>query len=252
MKFCAYLLNESTNDLHLVKKYYDKYNTLYFEGKLPKNLPIAERSLKNAVAQVEATVLASTYDRKFSNKIEPDKIDIKQLTISSSFLLSEEQLQGILLHEMVHIKLFTEGIFQTHGSNKSHGLEFLVMRRELQQRSGIHIPTTETSIDLIRVGKGKEKYGLMYKRINGPYGVMMFSSKLWSTNKDGVMSYFYDYYHDYILKQYEEIFFFKTTDPAFDGYPSSIKIKPYGMKFYLVKNVDRDKIKDSDIIRILK
>tara|TARA_R110000764_G_scaffold4541_19_gene18611 strand:+ start:3934 stop:4734 length:801 start_codon:yes stop_codon:yes gene_type:complete len=125
-------LAEATSKFDL-KKAYSAYNTLYFDGKLPTDFPIAWYKSKKMGGEVAVKVLKirSTHDVKV--------VGIKHLKISNLYARSDEAFSLILLHEMVHVWVAHQGVHEV----KQHGPVFNSKLRELNTKFKLSIPESE-------------------------------------------------------------------------------------------------------------
>ena len=80
-----------------IKDWYGEYNTMFFRGKLPKNI-IIQRS-------TDPDFLART--TKIGDKFV--------ITFSDSYKLGEILTELILLHEMCHVETWDEAVIGRHG-----------------------------------------------------------------------------------------------------------------------------------------
>jgi uncharacterized protein YqgQ len=126
-----YSLNEDIKTDSELKGLYDKFNRLYFDGRLP-SIPVIFKSLKNVGGQAIASINSVT-------KV----VTVKGIQISSFIERSDDYLQAILLHEMIHVDLYIQGVINTFGDRSGHGLEFKLKMRDVEQKSGIKIPLVD-------------------------------------------------------------------------------------------------------------
>ena len=112
--------------LPFIEARFDEFNSLMFEGKLPK-IPVA---LSNAVSYVGLCTF-KTRKRPFR---APEHYDFK-LRISTRFDLSESELEDTIIHEMIHYCIRLNGIRDT----SAHGTAFRRMMNEINEKFGRHI-----------------------------------------------------------------------------------------------------------------
>jgi hypothetical protein len=119
---------------------YDLFNRLYFNGELPR-IPLGWKKMKRTGGHVAYTttpipgVTPNRYDKNAHLKLKPDTL---ALYLSPEYIRDEESLDGLMMHEMIHVYEAIKGKF-----DENHGLTFLVMRRKLQELSGMKIPLTD-------------------------------------------------------------------------------------------------------------
>jgi len=139
-----------------LKKYYNDFNTKYFDGELP-DIPMGFVNSRTAGGWVSASLNTRTR-----------VITIKKLVISKYFKRDEENFIQIMLHEMIHVWM--------HHNNKMerdhHGLMFKEKKREIEKLSGIKIPISDSiksvvsddvkskMFDVVFIDKGADKYSV--------------------------------------------------------------------------------------------
>ena len=170
-----------TIDIRTIQLKYFQFNVLYFENKLPRNIEFG--TFKSRSICGEASVSISAPVGSFLPKGNRENrnahllgITIKEpykLKISTSYKMTQEQFDGIMLHEMAHIKNVHDGFVW-----QSHGYIFQDLIKDLSRKSGINIPVTEGTDDLelseSEAGKEKRVMAILYYYNNKTY-VYMFS-----------------------------------------------------------------------------
>jgi len=132
--------------------WFDEINSKVFNGELPK-VPILLRPLRTSTGYASAT------RNRMTGKVTPDKI-----VISNYFKRNEDEMKGILAHEMIHLFHFTEGLFLSNKS--SHGIHFDAKAKHAEKILGIKIPKTDipSEIELSYRHKGKRLETILLKR----------------------------------------------------------------------------------------
>ena len=153
--FKQYLTENISDTIQKIQNFYNEFNAKYFNDELPHILHISYQDMKDTIAEVDA----DTPDKKRS---DPKKIQIVSLCFTSNYEFTDEQLIKFLLHEMIHIKLFVDGIIDTIG-DPDHGKEFDEIRKRLIKETGYDIPLKET--DDIFQNSGIEYYTDNFKRL---------------------------------------------------------------------------------------
>lgn len=125
---------------------YHTFNKSYFDGALP-NIEVTEKKSKNVLGAAEATVRYRN-GRK-TNRVPPEDIETKGIWISNTYTMTPEQVEKILLHEMIHVWCYSQGIVRTIG-DPGHGMEFEKMRKQVSAASGYDVPKKESS-DILAV-----------------------------------------------------------------------------------------------------
>lgn len=129
---------------------YDEFNQKFFGGELP-NIPIEWGNLKNVGGEVTFKFKAKPgaparlkHQRRDWNHYEMVPNTMK-MVISRTLLRDEAALDGIMLHEMIHV--YMAAIAGLVGEN--HGVHFERMRRELSVKSGMNVPLTDNARDAV-------------------------------------------------------------------------------------------------------
>jgi len=123
--------------------HYDKLNRKYFGGTLPL-VPFRVSRTKSRAGFVRTQVLCRLPNRRMFGKyvVNPKMLNILCLGISDFYSRTLRDFQMILIHEMIHVELMSQGVVYTTGDS-SHGLEFMRRLRKLSELTGWNIPVTE-------------------------------------------------------------------------------------------------------------
>lgn len=209
------LLQEAkVNDMNLASRLYADYNTKYFGGKLPSGIEISEKSIKGSYAIASASVVRKKYER--IRNIEPSNVQVKGIYFSNYYKLTEEQMKGILLHEMIHIYLFSNGVIKTTGGPSGHGREFEEVRSKISSASGIKIPISEDVTGVEIVPKGKLMVGAVFKKGSGN-GIIMLSPSFWARDGEPIKAWLAKLDELGIIK---EPIVFQTKSASFQEIPT--------------------------------
>jgi hypothetical protein len=208
----AGLIFESV-DYDLQSKY-DKFNNLYFEGKLPR-IPMVFKPLKQVGGQV--------LGKSWRGELVPDSM---RMEISSTFKKSEAALDGLLLHEMIHVYFFATGHLK-----ENHGGKFLRMRRELTEKSGINIPLTDSTAGLETTEEVKIKpYGVILVEKDGSPSYAIVSEKFMLENSDALKKRWESMYRTYPVSAYIVTSEIVSTMALRNTVQRSIKLSYYFLK----------------------
>lgn len=136
-----------------VKRRYDAWNKRLFGGSLPEidikvtrlkgssGKTIANYTAKKNAVPRSNSRLAQIMDQAgIKNDVQINKITMQ---INNGMKLTSQQLDETIIHEMIHVKLFSSG-FINHG----HGPQFEALRKELSSKVGFEIPTTHDLAEL--------------------------------------------------------------------------------------------------------
>lgn len=164
-----------------LKPLFNQLNSKYFGGAVPTCKLAWSGRLKRAIglAQVKwvgQTVQRSKFDKYRDTIPQVDaKINMSSLkiTIATGNDLTENDVIAILLHEMVHILLFSQRKLSGH-----HGTgEFDGWIKKLRKESGLEVPLKESSFKRSPKVSAKKGYvGLIYTRAG--VGACTFTQKL--------------------------------------------------------------------------
>lgn len=128
------LLEMSKDEYHLQSKF-SHFNNLLFDGKLP-DIPL---KWSNRRTGVMGGVCRATVDTK------THKVDVKEIEISSLWREAgtEEEIDGLLIHEMIHAWCFLNISYTVLRIAGGHGTFFMTKREECQSKTPIPIPVSE-------------------------------------------------------------------------------------------------------------
>ena len=150
LKSLSGINEESVTDFNIKSKF-DEFNKKYFDGAIPE-IPITFSPLKSAGGKFQCVAK--------NNAVVPGTAKI---VISSLFSRSEQSLDGVILHEMIHAFLAFSGLLK-----ENHGPRFKSMQAKLSQASGIKIPLTDDSgMELSQSVPLKPLAVLVYKTSSG-------------------------------------------------------------------------------------
>ncbi|MFW6025464.1 MAG: SprT-like domain-containing protein [Candidatus Woesearchaeota archaeon] len=230
MRFLEYINEAKIKNDPKLKKLYDKFNKDLFLNvlgtSLPENVVVGWSTSKRNIGTAKAI--------KDSDEIIP-----KNISISKKFNLSEDQLKGILVHEMIHI------YFYYLNKNISHKPEFIKIVDTLKKYVDFHIPYKEEEAEMI-VDEDKVFPILLMKLKDGRLGVVAFNKKFFKNNLYDIFSY----YSRYAKELYTGYSKWKKLNEI----PETRKIpKRGGVKFRPLKKEEFDDIKTNmEIIKWAK
>jgi len=175
-----------------LKRIYDQFNAAYFNNELPQELtvrwsPGMKRALGVARCQYgprEAWGKTPFQDKMIRDEVKQDRwITPSQIAITTLYDFTEEELNGILLHEMIHILFFAKG-----DPWEDHGPNFMAERERVEKESGIFVPEAEHPRSFQgRAGK-KTICKIVVLKKGSAFGAVKFSRKV----EDGALVYFAD------------------------------------------------------------
>lgn len=135
LTFVQYLDEEIIrfSDYNLNQKFHH-FNQLIFGGKLPHPTLTWDTRMKGASGQTTWTHNSST------GVMNPGTLKV---AISAMYKTTEERLDAILVHEMIHVYFAT-----INDPWESHGTKFKVMCQHAEQHVGFKIPLTDDTSEL--------------------------------------------------------------------------------------------------------
>ena len=142
---------------------YREFNKKYFNNKL-NEYPIVVKSLKRLAASVNSIGVRN----------KPETWIIKNIIFSNQLEYNEEEIKGIMLHEMIHVKLIEEQRSEFGGQ---HGLFFKQELEDLQKKVSFKIPVTE-DITYKFVSKDVKAKNVIAIFLNTMHSVSVFDIKL--------------------------------------------------------------------------
>lgn len=172
------LMLEAVTDIN-IKRMYANFNAKYFDNKLPRNLTIKWFNRKGLGGAAGAKV-RRTKRRGFPDKVEI--VEISFIAISKIYERNESGIEEIMIHEMIHVWLYTQGVFDTTGRDKQHGLEFQLKKREVEPKFGRAIPDSEKVSDLnlsTESETNKREFGIVlyYSNRSKSWALLLYTLK---------------------------------------------------------------------------
>ena len=190
MKFRA-LYNKILSENHIdfssysLEEKYSAFNKLLFGGELP-NVPIRWGTLKGVGGITKATFKRTSnikhpFDKYYGCVINPESINV---VISNIVKRSENELDKVLVHEMIHVYFLYNNMPQ-----EKHGIRFKAMAEKLSGIAGFQIPLTDdievydTDLEIKSVGV------ILASKKNGEYSVALVKPQLLIDHLNDVSDY---------------------------------------------------------------
>lgn len=202
---------------------YDFFNKKLYNNELPKIL-LGYKAMKNKAGIAGAKVLKSGRNVKV--------LSVDYIYLTSSYKFSNERKLGTFLHEMIHIYLFSKGIWNTSGINKSHGKEFVEEKERLDKILNTEIPLTENILDCDFKGNGRlVNVILINNEVKNQYFIGVFNQNIDVLSKE-----------IFVKKHYPNglISFLKTKSSVASKY--KIQNKKSGFEIYGTNDKDYNAI----------
>jgi len=162
-----------------LKKIYKRLNKNFFSNQLPTiKLQWSgklKKSIGRAMVSYKGTKVKPSFMDKYSDEIEVSNIELNmaslKIQIGKGWDLSKDDVDAIMLHEMVHILLYTQKKIKSH-----HGTaEFDGWILKLREMSGLQVPMKESTFTISPKLAAKLGLVLVFQLQNGDYGVIQFS-----------------------------------------------------------------------------
>jgi len=132
----------SDNVVYDLAQKYTHFNATLFNGTLP-TIPVFFKSLKNCggVTCYSIYRTKNAFGKTISARLSDNSLLIK---ISSLFDRTEENMDGILVHEMIHVKMvITDHVMESHGVNFKNEVN------RIQKLVNFNIPMVDYSFVII-------------------------------------------------------------------------------------------------------
>lgn len=155
-------------------------------------------------------------------------IQTKSIHISKKYKLPGDKLIGVMLHEMIHIKIFKEYIYSGKKLQKmdnserkgGHGRLFMRYRDELMKRSGYNIPPAESEVELSDDIKVPVKYLFVWYDRGQPKQLSVLPKKNITNNMEKIIR---SSKLDGDSKYFDEIIVYETSHKNIQLIPSNRK-----------------------------
>jgi len=215
-----------TATIPFILETFSKYNNLCFEGKLPP-IPVKLTRARTFLGKV-------TYVGKrdiFGNVVRYEKFCMR---VSSSFNLTEAELEDVVIHEMIHYYIALNNI----KDSSVHGTVFRRMMETINREFGRNITIRHRSEEGAP-SQQKEEYRANWLCVtqlqDGSWGIT-------SCAKTRVFEMHRSLPKYYRLKSLE---WYGSIDPFFNRYPRSIK-----PRIYRITRAELDEhLKDSTLLK---
>lgn len=159
-----------------LKTAYDFFNKKLYNNELPK-ISLGYKAMKNKAGIAGAKVLKSGRNAKI--------LSVDYIYLTSSYKFSNEQKLNTFIHEMIHVYLFSKGIWNTSGLDKSHGREFIAEKNRLDKILNTEIPISENIVDCEFKGNLKKVNVILIKsNLDNKYSIAVFDEKVEILDKE--------------------------------------------------------------------
>ncbi|MFA5071222.1 MAG: SprT-like domain-containing protein [Candidatus Pacearchaeota archaeon] len=225
------LINIQTFDLNV---FFDEMNAKYFNNTVPKvPVGIARSSKQLGIAR------ASVWWKIRNVSIE--KMTPKEIEISKNYKFDLELLTRIMVHEMIHILLFSREIWKDTGDRGGHGSNF---KAEIQRIKGLglNVPLSEelnTEALEHNLKKVSERLVFLRKRMDNTCSIVVLDKNYGSQFPD--LRYFAKTF--LFAEDWIELNIGYSTHPDLAPYPKVRTTK--GLKMFKITLEEYEKFKAS-------
>lgn len=168
-----------------LKTIFNKCNKEYFDGMMPSCKVEWSGRIKRAIGRAHVKyrgVAQKNPMGKYLKELPQSNIQIdpSSLTIqmSKSFDMTKDDITAVMLHEMVHILLFSQRkISGHHGTNEFDG-----WIKKLRRMSGLNVPFLESDFKTSPKLKAKKGFVLIGFLAGGDYGYCTYSENFLKKN----------------------------------------------------------------------
>jgi hypothetical protein len=155
---------------------YDESNKKYFGNALPKIKVGWDGRLKRAIGRARVKYVRGGFG------VKPEiNIGSLGISLSKSFDLSYNDTVAVMLHEMVHIQLYTNGNLGKHHGTSLFDGQIIRLRKEI----GINVPMKESSFKTSPKAVATEGY-LAIIHTSGGLGLSVYSNPFIKKNWRGL------------------------------------------------------------------
>jgi hypothetical protein len=233
--FNAFLTEAAASEL---KSRYDHFNHLLFHGQLPEvtlkyvpSIPVKSGSQVGGRTTCRFKTVRSGYE------VIPGSILV---AISTIFQRTQQQQDGILIHEMIHVYFFAQ-----NDVHQDHGPKFQAMAHSLSHVVGFAVPLTDATEELSYSGeiKGLEVGALMLNGTDGNSSLSLFSPGIF--DDPHTLAKFVDFFRRHLGEphyRYEYVFLRGRT----------VVGRQFKVNRSITKNISVFKITERDKEEVLK
>lgn len=197
---------------------YKSFNRKYFKGDLPE-LPMYWAKTKKYLGAVEATFRRTDKGRELVEE------SLKFIMAEDSLEGTEEDFQGIFLHEMIHVWMYTasgltgDEVLNDGDLSDGHGPKFMKKLKEVSKKSGIDIPVSEAyTQDWMLKDDDEKMYAFLFGHEGDKVNILVFTEEEYTKNerkykkeaekffeKDDVLSYLIIHSNHPLVYKYRQV-----------------------------------------------
>jgi hypothetical protein len=229
-------ISEASGEYNLQARY-DEFNVKYFGGQLPK-IPLSYKDLKNVGGKVvwnidwvgpppNKRMVRLGYADKYKNGVlRPGSM---KMIISSLFKRTEEALDGILLHEMIHVYFLSTGRL-----SEEHGVNFMNMVRKIRNESGIDVPRRDETEGLELAKDKNVALGILLVQVGGQLGFKVMTAKNAHEHTEAMKAF----WSKHLNSRYKEVKLYTVATPIWTRMAADFPVARNLLngKLYVLKN----------------
>lgn len=186
-------LDEMAMPSHNLNGMFDEFNKKHFGNSITK-VPVKYASLKGKSGVASAEV----YIKRVGRKKEYSLKKLNWIKVNKNVLMDKLHTGDIVMHEMIHLVMFMQGIFRTSGDPK-HGREFVADKTVRERTYGRPIPLTDDVKHELSDSATKKLGIFTYEKPDGTFVYQLYYLNPWQKEKDSII-----YSVQRILKQAKE------------------------------------------------
>jgi hypothetical protein len=170
-------------NIHYLTNLYKQFNHQLFDNKL-QEYPIVVKSLKNVGAAVKSIGIRN----------KPETWKIQEIVFSNQIIRSEDEIKGILLHEMIHVNIIENHVIDYGGM---HGIIFRNQLYDLQKKVSFKIPESENITHKLLNPEYIKKKFVIAVLLNSMHSISVYNIKLKNKILDEIKEYPIDWLNKY-------------------------------------------------------
>jgi len=174
-------ITEMAMPSHNLPRLFTELNTKYWNSEIP-TVPVKYASLKGKTGVASATYFSKGRGRNKEYKL--DKLN--WIKINKNVLMDINYTSDIMMHEMIHLKMFMQNIFVTSGGDKAHGREFLAEKRVKEKIYPRTIPVSD-DINHELSDAATKKHGIFtFEKPDGSLVYQLYNLNPWQKEQDSL------------------------------------------------------------------
>lgn len=167
-------VTEMAMPTHNLPQLFTQLNGKYWGNEIPK-VPVKYASLKGKTGVAGATFFSKGTGRNKEYRLDK----LSYIKINKNVLMDVNYTSDIMMHEMIHLKMFMQNIFRTSGGDKAHGKEFLDEKRTREKIYPRSIPVSD-DVKHALSDNATKKHGIFtYEKPDGTFVYQLYNLGPW-------------------------------------------------------------------------